>query len=236
MLTSPGPQSEFLTTRWSMIVRAGGSSGEALEELCRLYWKPLFAFARMLGQGEEDARDAVQDFFADLLANNYLSRADAARGRFRSFLLGAFKHKLRDAYDKRSAQKRGGGCEFVSLDAVRDSLFSDPGSRTPDENYDRQWALTVLAEAALRLRAEMERDGHARRFEVLEPFLSAAEKAPTYAEAGASLDVDADRVRAWIHRLRQRKGRIIREIVAETLTDPADLDDELRHLLAAATS
>lgn len=217
-----------------MIMRAGGSSDDDLEELCRLYWRPLFTFARLQGLPDEDARDSVQDFFADLLGNNYLNRADASKGRFRSFLLGAFKHKLRDAHDRRTAQKRGGSFEFVSLDKVPEFLPCADSGRSPDEHYDRQWALTVLAEAARRLRELMQRDGHARRLEVLEPFLSGRAEALTYAEAGARLAADPERVRSWIHRLRQRKGRIIREIVAETVADPADVDNELRHLLAAA--
>ena len=228
---------EFLTTRWSMVLRAGSATGGegALADLCRLYWQPLLRFARVQGLDYEDARDAVQDFFADLLEHNYLARADAERGRFRSFLLGSFRHQMRDAWQKRTAAKRGGHVIVIPLDSMAEAEALPASGRAPEEIYDRQWALTVLGAAAERLRREMEAAGHGGRLEVLEPFISGAPPGMTYAGAGAALGVTEDRVRSWIFRLRQRRGRIIREVVAETVADAADVDDELRYLLSVVT-
>lgn len=225
---------DFLTTQWSLVLRAGSGAGGdgALADLCRLYWQPLFHFARLQGLEFEDARDAVQDFFADLLQGNYLARADAAKGRFRSFLIGSFRHQMRDTWQKGQALKRGGRAVLLPMDRLPEVADVPAAGMTPEEMYDRQWAMTVLNTAAERLRLEMEAEGHGQRLEVLEPFLSGSAPGISYAEAAGALRVDADRVRTWIFRLRQRRGRMIRAVVAETLEDTAEVDDELRHLLS----
>ncbi len=226
---------EFQTTHWSMVRRAGEECPHErdLAELCRLYWKPLYHFARAQQLDEEAARDAVQDFFAGLLGNNYLSRADATKGRFRSFLMGAFRHQLLDAHDRRMAQKRGGGIQFIPMDGYLEETIAHPsGGTSPEEVYDRQWALSVLATASHRLRERMEADGHGARLAILEPFLSGRTPEMSYGKAAELLGVDVGRVKTWIHRLRQRRASLIREVVGETVPTLDEVEAELRHLLS----
>lgn len=220
------------------MLAAGGAAGEstaALETLCRAYWPPVYAYVRRSGQGAEDARDLTQSFFAHLLASRTLAAASPHRGRFRSYLLGTLKHFLADARDHARAQKRGGACEILSLDAVaaEDSYGWEPADETtPARLFERRWAFTVMTRALHRLEEESQLSGKAHVFERLKSFLSEGAATKNYPEAAAELGLTEANVRMIVTRLRRRYGELVRAEVVETLGSHGDLEDELRHLLA----
>ena len=231
----------FEATRWSIVVAAGGADSEharsALEHLCTAYWYPLYAFVRRQGQSPHDAQDLTQAFFARLLARNFLGDADPAKGRFRSFLLGAMKHFLSDEWDRARAQKRGGGVQFIALDAesAETRYKLEPADEaSPESNYDRRWALALLDEVLRRIRAEFARDGKEHVFDELKPALTGA-KIPC-AEIAARLDVKEGAVRTAVHRLRTRYRDLLRAEIAGTVASPAEVDAEMQHLFAALAS
>jgi RNA polymerase sigma factor (sigma-70 family) len=229
----------FATTHWSLVLAASQGdtpqSAAALEQLCRTYWPPIYAFIRRQGCSPEDAQDLTQEFFARLLRENSVARADPGRGRFRSFLLGALKHTLADARAKAGAQKRGGGREFISWDQVQgeERLYAEPLNRfSPDRVFDRRWAMTVLEQALARLRAEY--DGAERRpvFEALRGYVTGEPVATFYAQAAAGLGLSESAVKSAIYRLRQRYHALVREEVAQTVANAADLEEEIRYLMS----
>jgi RNA polymerase sigma-70 factor (ECF subfamily) len=215
------------------VLRAGakGSAGseEALGVLCETYWYPLYAYARRRGASAEDARDLTQAFFTRLLAGDFLSRANPHRGRFRAFLLTAFKHFLANEHDYATARKRGGGIRPSSLDEAESRYLSEPAHLlTPEALYGRQWALTVIAETLNELEREADERGRSRQFEVLRPLLT--ENETSYRSAGAQLDMSEGAVRVAVHRWRRRFAERLRARIAETVDSPDDVDDELRYL------
>jgi RNA polymerase sigma factor (sigma-70 family) len=230
--TPPGARS-FATTRWSLVLAAGAGGSGALAELCRSYWFPLYAFARRLGHSPHDAEDLTQGFFADLLARAGLTSVAAERGRFRSFLLASLKNFLSDQRDRARAQKRGGGQSTVSFDAVAAEeryAMEPPDAAAPELLFDRHWALAVVERALRRLEAEYA--GQAVLFTALRPMLTGSAALPSYAEIGGSLGMEEGAVKVAVHRLRKRYAQALRTEIAETVSDPADTDAELRHLLA----
>jgi RNA polymerase sigma-70 factor (ECF subfamily) len=237
---NPGdPQHIFATTHWSVVLAAADGqsprAGEALETLCCAYWYPLYAFLRRDGQRPEDAEDLTQAFFARLLERNYLAQVGREKGRFRSFLLAALKHFLCHEHDKQRAQKRGAGSEFISLDAAsaEERYQLEPvEERSPDKLFERRWAMTVLDQAAARLRESYAAEGKAALYEELKPFLSGDKAAPPYAEVATRLGLSESAVKSAIHRLRVRQREVIREQVAHTVSTAAEIDDEIRHLIA----
>lgn len=235
-----GVPGRFLTTRWSVVCAAADAGAPrqppALEELCRAYWPPLYAWLRQAGHPPADAQDLTQAFFEHLLGRGLLARADPARGRFRSFLLGALKHFAADARDRASARRRGGGLVRVPLDADTAEL----GYRalvapdlSPDAAFGRTWALAVLDRALTALRAEYAARGRAAVFDVFKDHVWGDPGGVGIAEAGAGLGLGESAARVAVHRLRGRFAEILRAQVADTLADPAQAEDELRHLLAA---
>jgi RNA polymerase sigma factor (sigma-70 family) len=232
-----GQTGRFATTRWSVVLQVGdGNTPEAalaLDRLCRAYWHPLYCYVRRRGFGTEDARDIIQGFFLQLLEHKSFEGIDPARGRFRSFLLGALNYYISDDREKAHAQKRGGGQFPVPFD------FEDAESRygvsladtwSPDKAFERQWALTLLDQVLTRLEQEYCEAGRDRLFVALKPFLVEASRAITYAEVGAQLGVSEEVVKKSVQRLRRRYGRLFREEIAHTLGDPAHVEDELRYL------
>jgi len=214
---------------------SGDSSGRhALEELCQRYWSPLYQFIRARGYNEAEAKDLTQEFLLHLLEHATLQKADRLRGRFRSFLCGALVRFLRDASDKRRAQKRGGGAVHVELDSCGDHA---PASSAPEELlFDREWALVIL-ENALRTveRAGWgdapERAGTAEgRFAVLRQFLPGSVEVPSYEAAATQLRLSVPALKSELHRLRQRFKAAVREEVAATVSAPHEIDQELHHL------
>jgi len=233
----------FATTRWSVVLSsAGASTGDAraqaaLAELCKIYWRPVFAFVCRHGRSVPDAQDLTQDFFLMVLDGNLLKRADPNRGRFRSLLLKALQNFLLDDVDKRRAQKRGGDVQFVSWD---DWMAEAPSQLTvsakaveswPAEKlFDLRWAATVVERALNRLREECESQGKLRAFETLRQCLGAEREDVSYSTLAQTLGVPEATVKRLVHRLRQSYRSLLREEVAETVADPAEIDDEIRHL------
>jgi len=230
----------FLTTRWSVVVAAGGAAtparAAALDDLARTYWFPLYAFARRSGLAREEAADLVQEHFARILERGDLSAVDAARGRFRSWLLAGLKNLLANRREHDSARKRGGDVLHVPIDPVdaESRLALDPADpRTADQSYERAWALVVIERATERLRAEQDHAGKSALFEALVPALGARDDAPPHAEVAARLGVTENVVKVALHRLRRRLGELIRDEVAGTLAPGQDVEAEIQDLLAA---
>jgi len=232
-------QPTFVTTHWSVVLsardQASPRSDEALEKLCRSYWYPLYAYARWQGRSPHDAEDLTQDFFARLLGKNYLKSVEPERGRFRTFLLVAFKRFLPDERDRAGAKKRGGGTIAVCFDtAVAEGLYrNEPPPRLPAERmYERRWAMMLIEESMRRLREEFTAAGKHEEFERLKGFLavSKADVSETAVTPEAGASDGAMRVAA--HRVRKRFRQIFREEIAHTVARAEDVEEEIRHLLA----
>jgi RNA polymerase sigma-70 factor (ECF subfamily) len=233
----------FAATRWTVVRAAGGArtpeSAAALEALCRTYWFPLYAYVRRRGHPKPDAEDLTQAFFARLLEKDAFSGLDRERGKFRAFLLAALKHFLANEWDKSQRLKRGGGVLPLSLDwqdADQRYQIEPADELSPDKLYDRAWAVTLLERVVARLRDENAGNGKADLFERLKPCLTVGKGAVRYAEVAASLGLGEGAVRVAVHRLRHRYRTLLREELAQTLSDPAQLDEELRALFAAFAS
>jgi RNA polymerase sigma factor (sigma-70 family) len=229
----------FVTTHWSLVVTAGRNdtvrAPDALAKLCSTCWYPLYAYVRRRGHSFEDAQDLTQEFFARLLERNWLGRADQQKGRFRSFLLSAMNHFLADEWDKARAQKRGGGVTPLPLqfDTAETRYTHEPAdSVTPEQNFERRWALTLLDEVLRRLRSEYEQESRAELFAALHPCLIGDRTAQPYAELGEKLGVSEGTVKAAVHRLRQRYRQLLRDEIAQTVAEPGEVDEELHHLFA----
>ena len=238
---------QFASTRWTVVLAAGASAVssahalEALSELCRIYWRPLYLFLRREGIGAEDAQDLTQGFFAKLIRDRTYFRADREKGRFRSFLLGALKHFVADARDREQAQKRGGGKIREPFDEATISEAENQVARNErwqaDRVYDREWAETLLRQALARLAQECVFAGKATLFEALKSHLSPdGEQAVPYDELSERVRRPAATLRKDAERLRARYGEILREEVGGTVTDPAEVDEELRYLCQALTT
>lgn len=236
----PPDARDFHTTHWSTVLRAGGDSPgahESLGKLCGAYWYPLYVFVRRQGMSEHDAQDLTQEFFARLLAKNWLGGVDRGRGRFRAWLLAALKHFLANEWDRAGALKRGGGVAVISFDALtagqRYALEpADPASA--EKLFDRCWALELLDRVLARLRGEFEAAGKARIFEELKAGII-GDSAP-YAELAARLGASESAVKAAAHRLRLRYRELLRAEIAETVALSGEIDDELDQLFIALGS
>ena len=227
----------FATTRWSVVLAAGGAGSAAraaLGELCAAAWYPLYAFARCTGLTHDDAADAVQAFFAELLDRGWVKDADAARGRFRTFLKVAFRRHLSRHREAAGALKRGGGTTPLTLtppDAAARYAREPSHAETPEALYERRWALELLSRVLDRLAAEHAGPA-ARRFAVLQPCLTGS-AGRTYAELGAELNLSEPAVKTAVHRLRNRYRELLKAEVAGTVATPGDVEDELNALRAS---
>jgi RNA polymerase sigma factor (sigma-70 family) len=233
----------FASTRWSVVAAVGQGSSpqaqEALATLCRLYWYPLYAYARRRLASIEDAQDLTQEFFAQLLEKDYLQAADPNRGKFRSFLLTAFKHFMSKERDRAQAQKRGGGRAALPLDfqAGENRYHREPSDHlTPEILYERRWALTLLEQALGLLRQEFIGAGKQQLFEVLKNTLTGDGSAEPYAQIAEKLSMSEQAVKVAVHRLRQRYKELLREEIAQTVATNDEIDDELRDLFKAVRS
>ena len=238
--STSAPGDVFATTRWTVVLAAGRKStpqaNVALEELCRTYWFPLYAYVRRRGHSKEDAEDLTQAFFARFLEKNYLEGLSAERGRFRAFLLASLKHFLANESDRAHRQKRGGGLTPLSLDwQDADTRYQlDPADQlSPDKLYDRAWAVALLERVIVRLRDENVAEGKAEPFERLKPFLMIGKSAIPYGQAATQLNLSEGAVRVAVHRLRRRYRELLRDEIAQTLSDPAQVDEEMRALFGA---
>ncbi|MBI5386538.1 MAG: sigma-70 family RNA polymerase sigma factor [Verrucomicrobia bacterium] len=233
-------RAEFPTTHWSVIVQAGQHSTAeataALEQLCRTYWYPLYAYVRRRGYGPEEAEDLTQEFFARLLQKEFLAGVAPDKGKFRSFLLASLNHFLANEWARAQTAKRGGGREWVSLDDTEyeHRYALEPASETtPEKLFERQWALTLLDQALQRLRQESVAAGKAAQFDRLKGFLSSEGSEPSYAGLAAEWQMTPNAVAAAVYRLRQRYRECVREEIAQTVAGPEELEEELRHLFGA---
>lgn len=230
----------FATTRWSVVLHAGRSdstgTNDALANLCRTYWFPLYAHVRRRGHRPHDAEDLTQAFFARLLAQRTLARADPARGRFRSFILAVLDRFLADEWDKVRAQKRGGGQAFVSLDvaaAERRLELEAADNGSPDRAFDRRWANALLEDVLQQLQSEYAAAGRAGLFEALKPTLVGIRESQPYAELAARLGSSEGALKVAVHRLRKRYRELLEAGIADTVTTPEEANEEKRHLLRA---
>ena len=233
----------FTTTHWSVVLSAGHQSSPgaqaALEQLCRAYWYPLYAYLRRSGQSEADAQDLIQSFFASLIERDWVATADSTKGRFRSFLLVCLNRFVSVQAQRERAQKRGGGTALVSLDdqnAAERYALEDVRELAPELVYDRRWAITLLEQAWDRLRAECEATDRLPLFDHLRAVQSDEAHAPSYEQLGATLKMTESALKSALFRLRSRYREVLRAEVAETVSDPRDVDDEIRHLLRVVSS
>ncbi len=238
--SSPQPAKWFATTHWSVVLSATDSSGpdaqEALEKLCRTYWFPLYTYVRRQGFAAHDAQDLTQEFFARLLAKHYLRQVQVEKGRFRSFLLASLKHFLLNESDRACTRKRGGHLTFLSWDDL-EVTRCDQTPLAPelpaDQAYDRQWALTLLEQVFARLLEDCAAAGKAKLFDALKGYLSGSKSDASYGEVAAQLNMTAGSVQVAVHRLRRRYGELLRGEIAQTMSRPEEIDEEIRHLFAA---
>jgi DNA-directed RNA polymerase specialized sigma24 family protein len=225
----------FHTTRWSIVLAAqswtdAAGAHAALAALCRDYWYPLYAFVRRRGFAAHDAQDLTQAFFADLLERNP-TLADPAKGKFRSYLLGALKHFLANEWHRANAQKRGGGQKIVEWDALDpEARYAlEPADQTDaDTLYDKRWAMELLARAMAELRAEFAAKDDARTFDALKGTLIGV--GPAREELAKQLGISAGVLKVAVHRLRHRYREVLRAEIAETVDSPSEVNEEMRHL------
>jgi len=237
---SSGGGGWFTTTHWSVVLEAGNrdsaQADAALARLCQTYWRPLYLYVRRLGHGPEDAQDMTQEFFARLLAKDYLKAADREKGKFRSFLLMAMKRLLANEWDRANRQKRGGGREIVSLD-VEDAegrrVIELADAKTPEKVFEQHWAEALLEQVFRRLAAEIGAEGKMDVFMELKGFISGQEDAGSYPEVARRLKISEGTLRVKVHRLRQRYRELLRLEVANTVDSAEAIDDEIRYLFAA---
>jgi DNA-directed RNA polymerase specialized sigma24 family protein len=222
----------FPTTHWSLLARASLNgetpSRQALEELCRRYWSPLQQFIRLRGFTDAEAQDLTQEFILHLIEHSTLQKADRLRGRFRSFLMGSLTRFLGDEYDRRRAQKRGSGAAHLSLDDAKHGLPSNAG---PDASFfDREWALVILENALRAVQSEYAAAGADKQFAVLRTFLPGSLAVSSYEEAAAKLGLSLPALKSELHRLRQRFKLLVRQEVANTVSAPHEIDEEMTYL------
>jgi RNA polymerase sigma factor (sigma-70 family) len=233
---------QFRTTCWSAVLLSAQTRAvdaeAAREELCRSYWYPLYSFIRRRGKSPEDAKDLTQGFFLLLFDRKSLAQVTPLKGKFRSFLLTALKNYLANQFEREKAVKRGGHFEFVPFEyeSADDRYTNEPSDvLTPEKVFDARWAMTLLGVTMAQLRVDYESRGKLSTFETLKPFLDFgnSESLPSYEKVAAKLQIGQGAVKTLIHRLRKRHGEILREEVARTVTDPKDVDDEIRALCDA---
>ena len=207
-----------------------------MAQLCNAYWYPLYAYVRRKGYLPTDAQDLTQEFFARLLARNYVTAADRQKGKFRSFLLGTFEHFLAKEWRRAHAEKRGGGQVAFSLDetdAENRYLLEPAHELTPAKIFDRRWATTILDQAMARLAEECRANRKGELFQTVEPLLSGDSAGASYAELARSLNTTEGALKVAVHRLRQRYGELVRAEIAQTVASPAEVEQELQELLMA---
>jgi RNA polymerase sigma-70 factor (ECF subfamily) len=238
--STPILKQRFATTNWSMVLAAGEAdssrSRQALAALCEAYWYPVYAFLRRKGCTVEEARDLAQGYFLELLEKGFLKEVRPEAGRFRSFLLVSVKHFLSNALNRERALKRGGGLSPLRLefDAAEGRYAMDPADSalTPDRLFERQWAMAVLERAMQGLRDSL-RSGDTARFDLLKLYLTGEEPAVPYRQVAAELGLSESAVKVAVHRMRVRFGQVLREVIAQTVASPEEIDDEIRFMLSS---
>jgi RNA polymerase sigma-70 factor (ECF subfamily) len=239
--SAPGTQkgaASFTTTHWSVVLEAQSESPaahDALEKLCRVYWRPIYSFVQRQSIGPEEAKDITQSFFADLLEHKSLTAVRKEKGRFRSYLLGALKYFLADERRRAMAIKRGKGQRLIPLEELSadERIEMEPADPvTAEQIYERRWASTVLERVLCLLKNEYVAAGNAVLFDSLKQLLPDEPGSPSQADIAGQLSMTANAVRQAFHRFRQRYQLLLREEIAHTVATPGDIEDELRHLIA----
>ncbi len=237
------PPRRFVTTQWSVVVAAGQADDAdrdaALATLCQNYWYPLYAYVRRRGRNAHDAQELTQELFSQLLDKQWLQAADQEKGRFRAFLLTAFKRFLAREHERANAKTRGGGLQTLSLDvysAERQYQLEPADERTPESLYERRWALTLLDRVLTELETEYVERGKVDLFSRCRLFLTGSSPSTTCAAIGESLDMTENAVKVAVHRLRKRYRELLQSEVAQTIDEGTTVEDELNRLLAALRS
>lgn len=237
-----GGREEFPTTHWTLVtrVRSGGEARRAaLEELCGIYWYPIYAFVRRRGHGQHDAEDITQGFFAKLIQDETIEAADLAKGRLRTFLLGSLDRHMADQHRRQTAQKRGGGRQTIAFEQMNaeERYAAEPhDKRDPEWAFAQAWARLMLESAGNRLRATFEDDGRGQVYELLSPFLLLDDSAPPYKDVARQLGASETAVRLLVFRLRSGFRQMLREEVGRTVLTQGEIDQEidwLKSVLAA---
>ena len=229
----------FQTTQWSMVIRARDASPsvsrEALSRLCEAYWEPVYGFIRRATRDGEAARDLTQGFFVRVIEDGFLNNLSPKEGRFRSFMLGAVRHFMSDERDRERAIKRGGGTFQISFDGVEEveqRRIEPVADETPELAFERHWARTVLDRAMKRLETAAGADGKKAEFDAMRPYLSDSDPATGYGQLADRLGSTEGAVKVAVHRLRRRFGACVRDEIAETVADSAEVDREIRYLMS----
>jgi len=230
----------FAATHWTVVLAAArgqdsSHAADAMAELCRTYWYPLYAYLRRRGYDTHEAEDLTQEFFARLLEPRFLDNVDRRKGKFRAFLLASLKNFLANQRDRSRAAKRGGGRVVIPLDALAaESRYGlEPTDRwTPERLFERQWAIRVLDNVLARLEAELAAEGKQRLFDGLKPFLTADRQSAPYAQAAAELAMTEGALKVAVHRLRRRYRELLRHEIAQTVASAEEIDEEIRYLLS----
>lgn len=233
----------FPHTLWTVVMAAQQPTEEsraALERLCTMYWQPIYCFVRGWGRSRgyqaHDAEDLTQDFFTQLTAPDFLKIVDRSKGRFRSFLLAVLQNLLRNARRDANAQKRGGKIAFISTAAgaaEQEFLQLQAPGLSPEQLYQKQWAYTLLSQVMKQLRAEKVAEGKEAQFEATKIFLTGDKQSASYQDLAVQLGMTVDALKMAVHRMRRRYGELLREEIAKTVKDPAEVEDELQAVLAA---
>ncbi|MEJ2085512.1 MAG: sigma-70 family RNA polymerase sigma factor [Acidobacteriota bacterium] len=231
---------DFATTQWSKVLAAKDGTDtearQALDYLCNAYWYPLYAYLRRRGQNPDQARDLTQAFFTELLEKHRLEAIDQSRGRFRSFLLASLRNFMSHELDKTQTLKRGGRVKTVSMDTAGAEIrykMEPLEALTPEEIFERRWGLTMMERAMERLEAEYATKSEPSRFDSLKAYVTGWGSETPYKQAAKQLDMSEGAVKTAVHRMRTRYGQLLRDEIAQTLADPKEVDQELRHLLVA---
>jgi len=238
-METPPRSPVFVTTHWSVVLAAGGGDStnaqQALAKLCQVYWYPLYAYVRRRGFSPPDAEDLTQEFFTRFLKHGWVANADREKGRFRTFLMSALNHFLANEWDKARAQKRGGGVALLPLEfgSAETRYCREPAdNETPEEHFERRWAMALLEAVVERLRLEYDQGGKRHLFEALHPSLVGDRTSQPYDELAKKLGLSEAAVKSAVHRLRQRYRQLLREEIAQTVAGPGEVESELRHLIA----
>jgi len=228
----------FETTHWSKVLTAGNmqssQASEALSILCQSYWSPLYSYIRRQGYGRADAQDLTQAFFAKMLGKNFWVRADPQRGRFRSFLLTALRHYLADENDRARTVKRGGGLTFISIDTeIGEAHFKEALSYnlSSEQQFERQWAYSVLENARQKLRQECFASGKLELYDKVSLIDGKGESSLSYAVIAQQLGTTVSAIKSAVYRLRERYGELVRKEIEHTVKDPTEIPDEIRHFI-----
>ena len=237
--SEPRHQAVFHTTRWTLVLRSGSDEPEArraLGELCEVYWVPVFRFLRSEGRADDDSRELAQEFFARLLTRGGFGGADPAKGRFRSYLLGALKHFIAEQRRNEGREKRGGGAVVESIAASGSGTspglqIHDPSATVPDAYFDREWALAVMDRGLVTVQAAYQESGKGAQFEILKAWLIGDTDQLSQADAAKDLGMTSGAIKVAIHRLRKAFGDAIRAEIAQTVAEPGEEAAELRYLI-----